>query len=271
MDLQRVTHLKILVALRTNIFEQLGFDRLSGGQEEKLLAKTLVIRWTKNDLRSLLNRRAEAACEYYEINPPKRLNQLLPTTDEENKLAALTYILNYTLMKPRDAITFLNYSVREAAGTDRITWKNIKKAEHSYSQSRLNALRDEWKDPYLGIERVFKCFFGSKSTLNRTDLSAIFDKVAELIYEDDFLGTTWLTPYCEKIWEIGDDPKKWVERYGDLVTLLHHITFLGIIREGKNTADYAYIDKGYEVQRELMKSTNFEVHKSFRLALNIPK
>jgi hypothetical protein len=62
-------------------------------------------------------------------------------------------------MKPRDAITFLNLSIREAAGSDRITWEDIGRAEVAYSQTRLNALRDEWKDPYIGIEQIFECFF----------------------------------------------------------------------------------------------------------------
>ena len=37
-DLARVKYLKVLVALRTNIFEELDFRRRTGGQEEKFRA-----------------------------------------------------------------------------------------------------------------------------------------------------------------------------------------------------------------------------------------
>jgi hypothetical protein len=269
MDLQKVRHLKVLVALRSNIFEQLGFHKLSGGQEEKLLAKTLHIRWTKNDLKGLLQQRAKSACEYYEIDPPKSLEEMLPERDRENKDNSLTYILTRTLMKPRDAITFLNSCIREAAGSDRITWEDVRKAEVDYSRTRLRALRDEWKDPYLGIEKIFECFNEKKSVLSRSDIARVFDEVALLAMDDDFPGTIWLTPFCEKIWELDDKPENWYSRYGQLLELLYRISFIGVIQENNRKALYSYTDEGRQLKKELTKGTHFEIHTSFRPVLGI--
>jgi hypothetical protein len=269
MDLQKVRHLKVLVALRSNIFEQLGFHRLPGGQEEKLLAKTLHIRWTKNDLKGLLQQRARSACEYYGIDPPKSLEEMLPERDRENKDNALSYILTRTLMKPRDAITFLNFCIREAAGSDRITWEDIRKAEVNYSRTRLHALRDEWKDPYVGIEKLFEYFYEKKSILDRSDLASIFDEIALLTIDDDFPGTTWITPICERIWELDDRPENWFSRYGQLLELLYRISFIGVIPENKGKALFSYTDEGRQLKKELSQAIYFEIHTSFRPALGI--
>jgi hypothetical protein len=156
VDLQQVQYLKILVALRSNIFQQLNYDKQSrGGQEEKFRGLALDIRWTVNDLRGLLNTRAAVASRFYEIDPPKTLSEMLPNVNKRSE-NPLSYILNRTLMRPRDAILYLNACVREATGKDKINWENIHQAERPYSNERLLALRDEWKDPTLGSTKSLK-------------------------------------------------------------------------------------------------------------------
>src|SRR5690606_1384388 len=61
LDLKRVQNLKILVALRTNIFQELDFGRKGGGQEEKFRSLVLNVRWTRPDLEDLLDERVRTA------------------------------------------------------------------------------------------------------------------------------------------------------------------------------------------------------------------
>jgi len=59
--MQAIQNLKVLVALRTNIFQQLQYgEKLRGGQEEKFRGLALDIRWTRNDLIGLMEERARA-------------------------------------------------------------------------------------------------------------------------------------------------------------------------------------------------------------------
>jgi hypothetical protein len=67
VDLKRIRNLKVLVALRTNIFEQLNFGARTGGQEEKFRSLTLHVRWVRNDLVRLLDIRASAAAERHGV------------------------------------------------------------------------------------------------------------------------------------------------------------------------------------------------------------
>ena len=211
VDLQQVKYLKVLVALRTNIFQQLNYDKQSrGGQEEKFRGLALDIRWTTNDLHDLLNNRAEAASRFYQIVPLRTLSEMLPHANKRSE-NPLSYILARTLMRPRDAILYLNSCAREATGKDRITWENIRRAEKTYSEERLLALRDEWKDPYLNIDKVFEKFQHKPIKMDRTDVTMILDEIALLPADRSFLGSNWLTAICEPIFSADDTPKTWIE------------------------------------------------------------
>ena len=84
-------------------------------------------------------------------------------------------------MRPRDAILFLNVCLREAVGKDQISWDNIWKAEKLYSDERLIALREEWKDPFLDIDYVFKKFAKANYRLSIEGITPILDSIVELL------------------------------------------------------------------------------------------
>lgn len=270
IDMQPVKHLKIVVALRTNLFQQLNFGGQSqGGQEEKFRGLRLFIRWTKNDLRSLLENRAEAACHLYQIEPSKTLSELLPPPDPTHG-DSLSYILSRTLMRPRDAILYLNECAREATGKDAISWDDILHAEQQYSEERVLALRDEWKDPYLDIDKVFECFRRRPWQLNRSELTQILDDVALLLESQTFRGPHWLTPLCEQLWSGGSNQRTWNELYGPLVNLLCNLSFLGVAQTPVKTATYSYMNPNQvQLPGEIQESTIFEVHPAFRKGLDM--
>jgi len=270
VDLQQVKYLKILVALRTNIFQQLNYgNQIRGGQEEKFRGLALELRWTVNDLRNLLDARAEAASCFYQIDPPKTLSEMLPNVNKRAENPTL-HILARTLMRPRDAILYLNYCVREATGGERITWENIHRAEKAYSKDRLLALRDEWKDPYLGIDKVFEVFQHKPVRLSRAEITAIFDDIAVLPADKNFIGNQWLTNICEPIFTAGSAQKAWYEMYGRLVNLLYSISFIGLAKGPNGRALYSYEDPGLtHLMDGLAENAYFEIHPAFRQALSM--
>ena len=81
MDLKRVQNLKVLVALRTNIFQELEFGRRGGGQEEKLRSLVLTLKWTKSDLVELLDERIKIAAPRVGLDLDT-ISDLLPQTNK---------------------------------------------------------------------------------------------------------------------------------------------------------------------------------------------
>src|SRR5690349_8786432 len=62
--------------------------------------------------------------------------------------SGVDYLLDTTLMRPRDAIQFLNASLELAVGEPQITARMLRDAEAKYSQQRRTAIADEWSEIY---------------------------------------------------------------------------------------------------------------------------
>lgn len=266
----RKENLKILVALRTNIFRQLDYGAEKYGyQEEKIQGMVLPLRWTREDLRGLLEQRVIAASEHFDVKPPLTLDELLPNVNR-SRGDALDFILDRTLMRPRDAIMYLNAAVREGGGRRKLSWDDIRGAEQEYSKERLRALRDEWKDPYLDIDQVLEVFRGSTSAFGRDRMSLQLDEVAMVLALPDFRGGVWLTQLCDQLL-FGSGEKSWVEQYGKLVTLLYDIGFIGISENTRDRPIFSYeSDAEIDVKSlEVTDRTRFVIHPAFRAALSV--
>lgn len=266
LDLQRVTNLKVLVALRTNIFGQLDFGTRSGGQEEKFRALVLDMRWTRDELEELLNARLRAA------GPPRGINaasirELLPSANR-TRGNPVDYIIDRTLLRPRDAIAFGNECMAVGAGKARLTWADIHRAERAYSTKRLLALRDEWKSTYPGVDRVFEKFRRTPTKMSREDFQKRLDDVMLLLSDPSFEGVVWLSQLSEAMWAPGE--ATWFQLYQPLLKMLFGIGFIGCASVARARPTF-YLDDPLLVDSEagIERCDAFFVHRTFHRALDI--
>lgn len=266
LDLKRIQNLKILVALRTNIFEELDFGGRTGGQEEKFRSLTLNVRWTRNELIAMLNERARAAAEQYSIAGLVSIEDLVPNPNN-TRGNALEYILDRTLMRPRDAIAYLNECLVLASGRPKLTWELIHNAERSYSYKRLLALRDEWRPTYPGIYEVFTKFTQAPEAMPRNLLTKILDEAILLMADRAFPGVVWMTTLSESVWD--STQRDWAEMYHPLFRLLFSLGFLGCRLPRDRTVIYAHDQPEFaESVSNLARVTEFYIHPTFRAALD---
>ncbi|MEV0797003.1 hypothetical protein AB0I34_04910 [Kribbella sp. NPDC050281] len=264
-DLQRVQNLKVLVALRTNIFEALDFGRRTGGQEEKFRALSMRLRWSTADLEAMLDERVRAAAAPRDLEFTT-VRHLLPATNRARG-DPLTFILRRTLMRPRDAIAYLNECLEGTVDNPRITWERIRAAESPYSHDRRLALRDEWKPTYPGIDEVLSTFEGRPYKLSRAQMSAALDEIATLAADHAFVGTSWLCRLTAEIWN--PEPCVWTDKYKDIIGLLFDIGFVGCVGTGGQPV-FSHDDPDYlDRPSKLARTTSFVVHPAFRNALDM--
>jgi hypothetical protein len=266
-ELCRVPHLKILVALRTNIFEELDFRSRTGGQEEKLRALTLTMRWTRGELVELLDHRARAAAVRHSLDGVFAIDDLVPNPNP-TRGSALDYIIDRTLMRPRDAIAYLNECFTIATGKPHLTWDVIRAAERRYSNNRLLALRDEWKSTYPAIDKVLQKFSKATAPMSRTELTRRLDDAILLMTEGAFEGTDWMERLSKSAW----DPAvtDWADMYHEMFRLLFDLGFLGCRVANSDVEIYSHDEEDFaERSSNLDSAVEFYVHPAFRAALDV--
>ncbi|MFG2554429.1 P-loop ATPase, Sll1717 family [Streptomyces sp. NPDC048581] len=265
LDLQRIRNLKVIVALRTNIFENLDFGHRSGGQEEKFRSLSFHMRWGPAELRDLVGSRLRVASAKQGA-PSSSIADVLPRVNT-TRGDAFDYMLTRTLMRPRDIIAFFNETFA-TADNERVSWEDIKNAEDSYSYKRLLALRDEWKMSYPDIDRVFSMFNGAVVPMAREDFTRRVEDVALLPADPYFRGGEWLAYYTAEMWR--NPQGGWAAWYGPLVALLYNIGFIGCLTGGQSTVRYVRTFPEFAERLSNLEATvGFTIHPTFQAALDI--
>lgn len=268
LDMQRIRNFKVLVALRTNIFIQLNYaNQLTGQQDEKIRALALDMQWSKNELVAMLEERAKAACRRHRLSYSRSLDDFLPPGRRSGH-EAVNYLVDHTLMRPRDAIRFMNLCLKHAVGKERVSWDIIDRAEIEYAADRLQALTDEWSRPYPGLTDVFEAFRGCSSRMTRAEFTQILDRIAELIFDQNFDGILWLTDKSHLLWESPNGTLTWYDLYGPIIRLLYEVGFIAIARSRQSALRVFHTDPTFVMQpRNFTDSTTFAVNEIFMPAL----
>ncbi len=146
-DFQRVHNIKIIVALRTDLLERVfRLTRDLGFQEEKYRSLLLSLKWNESQLKDLLNKRVNFMVRQTYTKQPVGYKDLLPSQIE--KKPAIEYMINRTLLRPRELIQFFNDCIDKAESCTTISKKTLQTAEGEYSKNRLRSLQDEWIADY---------------------------------------------------------------------------------------------------------------------------
>jgi hypothetical protein len=148
---KKVHHAKIIIALRVDLLARVYKATSDGGfQEDKYSGLNLNIAWTRDELRQLLDARVQALVRQRYTKEPVKLKDVLRGNVGKRKdsEAAIDYLLDRTLLRPRDAIQFLNACLEQAVDQPAITLQMLFQAEAKYSQQRRIALADEWSEHY---------------------------------------------------------------------------------------------------------------------------
>ncbi|HEY4210658.1 MAG TPA: hypothetical protein VGM84_04220 [Steroidobacteraceae bacterium] len=265
-DLKRVRHLKVLVALRTNIFVHLDFGA-SSAQEEKFRSLILPISWSRQQLTAMLDERVRVASERQGAKATTAA-EILPNANPRRG-KPLDHLLDRTLLRPRDLIAYFRDCIALSEGKTQISWETIGKAESIYSGNRLLALRDEWKVNYPGIESVFRAFEDSPSRMSPQEIQDRLDNCILLMSDRDFKGSEWLAEIGSPVLS-GDVNLDWGQRYGPLIRLLFDINFLGASWTGGHAPVFVSDDENALTSRARIEDIRyFYVARTYHEALKV--
>lgn len=178
-DFGKVRQVKIVVALRIDLLERVfRLTRDAGFQEEKYHSLYLPIQWSKKQLLDVLDTRVSALIEQRYTKEKVTHRDIMPTAVDG--IPATDYMLQRTMMRPRDVILFFNCCIALATDRPQITAQIIRDAEASYSAGRLQSLADEWSADYPSL-LYFTGILRSKPRHFR--LGDVFDALVEMCLE----------------------------------------------------------------------------------------
>jgi len=230
---QRLVGVKVAVAIRRDLLDRVIHEtRDSGFQEEKYDPLLLHLKWTKEQLFEMLNRRVSYLVRRRYTGHPVTWSDLMPARVHNQPTD--DYLIERTMYRPRDLIVFFNLCIAQAEGKPDISAQMILHAEGEYSGKRLRSLFDEWHDEFPELERCLRIFNRTTarfplSDINLTDIEELCLGLATT--EDANRGA--LTNLASAVAESKKDPGEFLHA---LASVLYRIGFLGL-KIGAGTAE----------------------------------
>ncbi|MGH2509551.1 MAG: P-loop ATPase, Sll1717 family, partial [Ktedonobacteraceae bacterium] len=150
---KQITHLKLLVALRTDVIERVVSEtRDITFQREKFEDYFVRLKWNKVELKELVNKRINRLFKRQYSSSEISFEDVFPyNIGRQNPF---DYIVDRTLMRPRDVIAFVNECFALSEGQYEVSATHLKKAELEFSRKRRDALEQEWLSVFPTLTKL---------------------------------------------------------------------------------------------------------------------
>lgn len=268
-SLRRMSDLKVAVALRSDLMEKIIYEtRDLGFQSEKYEDYVQRLTWTADDLKVLVNKRINYLFRRKYNSENVFFESIF--TDSVGRDKSFAYILDRTLYRPRDVITFINLYLEQAAGKNEVKKSDIQAAERVYSENRRQALIDEWRPVFPGIEPSIEVLNERRRffSVYEWSTSDFVSKLMSLFYEKDSYQSDPICRLLEKATEVGGDS----DALKIAAVLLERLHLVGAV--GLNTHPDQPVHWFYKNQRRVDSSsikvdTRVRIHPMLYSSLNI--
>lgn len=260
---------KILIAIRLDLLDRVIQEtREQGFQEEKYNPLMLNLRWTKEELIGMLDRRVEKLVRRQYTQQPVSHRDVMPVRVQGHSLE--DYLIERTLHRPRDLIVFFNYCIEQAAGTPEITPQMLIAAEGVYSQKRLTSLRDEWDVDFPELVEL-AALLKKRPAKFRVGVIPEEDVVAlclEVTVAKDNVGrrtgrvTEWAT-------EVSDEQMKPSDFLLRLMSVYYKVGLVGVKLETFESVRWSHLNESNVTPEQIREDTHVSVCPIFYRALGV--
>lgn len=162
---RKIDKLKIIIALRADIIERsIQENDSSGFQREKYKDYIIELKWSEAELKRLVNSRINHLYKRKYTSQNVFFEDIFTTTIKGEK--PFQYLIERTLMRPRDTIAFVNKCLEKAENKISVNSSDVKNAERDYSIERKQALLDEWRTAFPTLVHAFSIFSDGKEVLS---------------------------------------------------------------------------------------------------------
>ena len=184
-ELLDIKNTKVLISIRTDILKGVYKNKLR--QEEKDLSLISHVEWRREEILNLLDKRISYIIERQYTNEGVTFEDLFDF--EVLGKSAKEYILERTMLRPRDAIEYVNLCLSKVSGNvSKLNHCVVLEAEEDFYSSRKSALCSEWYSLYPNL-RIYLDALSvfETNTINKNVLSTMKDEFCEILLKSENL------------------------------------------------------------------------------------
>lgn len=262
---QRVRAVKTVIAIREDLLRSV-FDetRDAGFQEEKFVGLILRLRWSKAQLKQLIDLRVDKLIR-------EQYTQKKVTFDEVFRgdvrgESALDYLMTRTLLRPRDVIAFVNECIELCEGKEYVPPSTVQDAERKYSVGRLRSLRDEWGSHYASLAACTELLRGRQSHFKYSEITE--EQLQECIQEH-WSEIPENDPVGKIAREYLNNEKTANACIIQILKVLYTTSIVGIKPEATESVSWSHLDDRGISDGHYKKSSSINVHPMLWRALDI--
>ncbi|MCG3110894.1 MAG: hypothetical protein MCM46_03615 [Candidatus Manganitrophus sp. SB1] len=265
-DFRKVEQAKIIVALRYDLLDRVfRITRDAGFQEEKYESMYLNLRWTKEQLINVLDTRIDFLIKQSYTLQKVTHKDILPKLIKGQPI--IDYILDRTMMRPRDVILFFNYCIALATGSPEITTQMIKQSEGEYSRTRLRSLADEWYADYPQLIKFSSLLKNRRKVFSVTEIAE--DEISDfcLTFVSDHLDEKdSLSIGAKKVVDCTLSP---LDFRKEIIRIFYRVALVGLKLESYEVVSWSITGRPSISPAEINDKTRVSIHPCFWRTLGI--
>lgn len=262
---QRVRSVKAVVAIREDLLRTV-FERTrdAGFQEEKFESLILRLRWNKAQLKQLLDLRIDKLIR--EPYTQKKVSFDDVFRGEVRSESAIDYLLSRTLLRPRDAIAFVNCCIELCEGKESVPPSTVQDAERKYSIGRLRSLRDEWSGHYTSIDACTELLRGRNWHFKYSEIT---ENQLQECMQEHWLDIPETDPVGVAANEYLQNRRSANSCVIQILKVLYIVSIIGIKPEATERVSWSYLDDRGISDGQYKKSSAINVHPMLWRSLDI--
>ncbi|MEN4194829.1 P-loop ATPase, Sll1717 family [Serratia marcescens] len=264
---RKIKNIKIIVALRLDLLRSVfNLTRSSGFQEEKYESYILDIKWTPEQLTELIQKRVGEVYRKQYTRDNVKIQDIFPKPKGgPTGLTAIEYIMERTLLRPRDILQYVNECFSVALNRERVSWDSIQKAESVYSLKRLRSLKEEWGDIYPSFEETVELLRNLPDKFSRAIIPQA--NIDSVISELSIQGTQ--DPCAVVANKMLNGESRESDVINELLLCLYNLGIVGFKVSSLTPYKWSSRDSTPATKNEIKRASGMKIHKMLHSALDI--
>lgn len=266
-EFHKIRHAKVIVALRLDLLDRVfTATRDAGFQQEKYETELLRIRWTRDGLIRVLDSRINHLVKRTYTSKLVTHRDVLP--GKVGKQPTMDFMLERTLMRPRDLIQFFNECIQQAEDKPVIVEKAVRAAEGEYSRGRLGSLADEWFTEFPNLMTLKELFKNRASVFAVADIlsAEVEDFCLHALAQSIFKGHDDISVAAREVIDRQMEPRAFVL---NAIELMYRIGFIGLKLDATQPMVWSVDGRRSISTAEIGESTKVQIHRCYWRVLGV--